>query len=240
MKLLRIADDLARRVGPLQFGPPVAYVYNPLTYARDSYRRYLTLYGREQREVLMFGMNPGPFGMAQTGVPFGEVTMVRDWLGICESVGKPPREHPRRPILGFACPRREVSGKRLWGWARDTFGTPQRFFKRFFIANYCPLCFLDSGGRNLTPDKLPARHRAPLLEACDLALQRTVEYLHPRWVIGIGQFAESRARAALAGFDVKIGTILHPSPASPKANRDWAAVVTRQFASFGIIPLSKP
>jgi len=236
MNLLKIADALVRQLRPLGFGPPVAYVYNPLLYARKSYHRYLTLYGRSPREVLMFGMNPGPFGMAQTGVPFGEVTMVRDWLGINEPVGKPPREHPKRPILGFFCPRREVSGTRLWGWARDRFGTPQRFFQRYFIANYCPLCFLDTGGRNVTPDKLPARQRAPLLAACDHALKRTVEYFAPRWVIGIGQFAESRARAALTGMDVQIGSILHPSPASPKANRNWAAQVSRQLAMMGIVP----
>src|SRR5688572_32536315 len=95
-------------------------------------------------------MNPGPFGMAQTGVPFGDVAMVRDWLGIVAAVAKPRDEHPKRPVLGFECQRSEVSGARLWGWARARFGTPQRFFERFFVANYCPLAFMESSGANRT------------------------------------------------------------------------------------------
>src|SRR5262245_50837480 len=117
MTPLQIATDLARKTGRLRFGPPVAFVYNPLIYARKNYSQYVTRFGRPPREILLVGMNPGPFGMAQTGVPFGEVSMVRDWLGICEKVGRPPREHPKRPVRGFDCHRREVSGQRLWGWA---------------------------------------------------------------------------------------------------------------------------
>lgn len=234
VRVIQIADQLVEQLRPLRFGPPVAYVYNPLIYARKSYRRYISLYGQGCREVLMFGMNPGPFGMAQTGVPFGEITMVRDWLGIDEPVDKPPREHPKRPIMGFACHRREVSGRRLWSWAQGTFGTPQAFFKRFFIANYCPLCFLEESGRNLTPNKLPLPQRAELLAICDVALRQTVEHFKPRVVIGIGRFAESRARKALTGIDVHIASILHPSPASPRANHRWEKQVTRQLADLAI------
>ncbi len=179
-------------------------------------------------------MNPGPWGMAQTGVPFGEVSIVREWLQIDGDVDKPAVEHPKRPIQGLACPRSEVSGARLWGWARDTFGTPARFFARFFIANYCPLCFMEESGRNRTPDKLPAAEREPLLAACDRALRKTVEYLKPAHVIGIGTFAESRAREALDDMGVQIGRILHPSPASPQANKDWAGTATMQLQALGI------
>lgn len=127
-------------------------------------------------------MNPGPFGMAQTGVPFGEVELVRDWLGIDTKIGKPPREHPKRPIEGFACQRREISGQRLWGFARARFERPERFFARFFVWNYCPLLFLEASGRNLTPDKLRAAERAPLEAACDGALRRAIAILRPRIV----------------------------------------------------------
>ena len=179
-------------------------------------------------------MNPGPWGMAQTGVPFGEVNFVRDWLGINVPVGKPKREHPKRPVAGFACRRSEISGARLWGWAKDTFVTPKRFFDRFFVANYCPLMFLEVTGRNRTPDKLPLVKYEPLFASCDLALRRMVDALQPRYVIGVGAFAESRVRAALAGLDVTVGGILHPSPASPAANRNWAAKATAQLARLGI------
>ncbi|MBI4716899.1 MAG: single-stranded DNA-binding protein [Planctomycetes bacterium] len=234
MPLLSIADRLARRLETLDFARPVTHVYNPLVYARAGHARYVELYGRSLREVILLGMNPGPFGMAQTGVPFGEVTLVRNWLGIDVPVGRPRDEHPRRPVWGFRCPRSEVSGARLWGWARDTFRTPKRFFRRFFVANYCPLMFLEAGGRNRTPDKLPAREREPLLAACDEALRETVRALEARWVVGVGTFAAARARAALRGMEVRVGRMLHPSPASPAANRGWDGQAMEDLRRCGI------
>ena len=234
MELVDIARRLRREVDRLKFAPPVACVYNPLDYAWKPHLSYLERYGRGQPQALLLGMNPGPFGMAQTGVPFGDVTMVRDWLGIVAPVERPAREHPRRPILGFECPRGEVSGQRLWGWARDTFGAPSRFFERFFIANYCPLVFMEASGRNLTPDKLPRSESAALSRACDDALRLTVECLRPAYVVGVGHFAAKRAAAALEGMAVKFGVVPHPSPASPAANRGWAPQMTRALKDLGI------
>ncbi|WP_050724556.1 uracil-DNA glycosylase family protein [Vulgatibacter incomptus] len=227
-------DRLIDALRPLRFGPPVTHVYDPLEYARAAFDEYVDRYGRGTREILLLGMNPGPFGMAQTGVPFGEVHHVRTWLGIEGEVGRPSEENPNRPIQGFACHRSEVSGARVWGWAKETFGTPERFFARFFVINYCPLVFMEASGRNVTPDKLPRAEREPLFAVCDEALRETVERMRPRWVIGIGGFAEDRAREALAGLEVKVGRILHPSPASPKANQGWAGIVTRELAELGI------
>ncbi len=233
--LVRISSELAAEVDRLDF-PSVPYVYNPLVYARAPHEAYLERWGATRpREVLMVGMNPGPFGMAQTGVPFGDVTMVRDFLGITGHVGTPEHEHPARPIAGFACHRSEVSGTRLWGWARDRFGSAERFFDRVFVANWCPLVFMDESGRNRTPDKLPAAEREPLFRACDDALAQIAAWLKPTLVVGIGGFAEKRARAAL-GSTAAIGCILHPSPASPAANRDWAGVVDAQLRSLGFDP----
>lgn len=234
MELIDIADALARKLRPLRFDAPVTHVYNPLGYAREMHCEYLRRFGAGRKEVVLLGMNPGPWGMAQTGVPFGEVSVVRDWLRLEAPIGKPQPEHPKRPVLGLACPRQEVSGKRLWGWAQDTFGTPARFGKRFFVANYCPLCFLEETGRNRTPDKLPAAQRDKLFALCDDALRETIEYLRPRYVIGIGQFAEARAHVALAGMDLTIGRMLHPSPASPAANRGWAEQAGKQLRDCGV------
>jgi len=229
-----ISDRLRREVHRLRFAKPVSHVYNPLEYAWKPHARYLERYGGGRKEVILLGMNPGPWGMAQTGVPFGEVNFVRDWLGINEPVGKPKHEHPKRPVAGFACRRSEMSGARLWGWAKDSFVTPRRFFDRFFVANYCPLMFMEATGRNRTPNKLPLFEREPLFAACDLALRRTVEAMQPRYVIGVGVFAETRARATLDGLDIIIGGILHPSPASPAANRNWSAKASAQLARIGI------
>lgn len=232
--LTAISRRLCSNVSRLEFAPPVACVYNPLEYAAAPHRAYLERYGNARGGVLLVGMNPGPFGMVQTGVPFGDVEMVRDWLEI-EAPVKPPKcQHDKRPVLGFACKRREISGSRLWGWARARFETPQRFFERFFVHNYCPLAFMEVSGRNLTPDRLPAHERSALYAPCDEALLRTVTLLEPRHVVGIGGFAEQRARSALEGYDVRISSILHPSPASPEANRGWAEAIERQLAAAGI------
>ncbi len=213
----------------------MTHVYNPLTYAWPAHRQYLERYGGSaDLEVLLLGMNPGPWGMAQTGVPFGEVGLVREWLGLEAEIGRPPDQHPKRPIDGFACHRSEVSGRRLWGWARARFRTPEAFFRRFFVANYCPLMFLEDSGRNRTPDRLPAAEREPLLAACDAALRRLVEVLEPEHVVGVGRFAEQRAQQALAGLPVGIGRILHPSPASPAANRDWQGQAEGELHALGI------
>ena len=232
--LVGIALELRRKAGRLRFGTPVTHVYNPLEYAWEPHRRYLERYGRGRRDVLLVGMNPGPWGMAQTGVPFGDVALVRDWLGITGRVRHPDREHPRRPVEGFRCARSEVSGTRLWGWARDAFGAPERFFRTFFIQNWCPLSFMEATGRNRTPDRLPSEERAPLIEICDAALARVVESLRPRHVFGIGRFAERRARAAVGEASVLVGCLLHPSPASPAANRGWEAAFTRTLREAGI------
>lgn len=228
-----ISAELARRADGLAFGPPVAYVYNPLVYAAGPHRAYLKRFARRGTPVLLMGMNPGPFGMAQTGVPFGDVAMVRDWMGIEGKVGRPAREHPKRPVLGFACPRREVSGTRLWGWARDRFGTPEVFFRRFFVWNYCPLCFLEASGRNRTPDKLPVGELDALFRACDEALRKLAAYIGPEFVIGVGKFAEERARAALDG-GYRFGRVPHPSPANPSANRDWSRAAEKALRACGV------
>src|SRR5688572_16406232 len=191
--LLQAADRLCKALAPLRFAAPVTHVYNPLEYARAPHEAYLQRYAQGSKRVLFFGMNPGPYGMTQTGVPFGEVAHVRDWLGISGPVGVPASEHPKRKVQGFACPRSEVSGKRLWGLWRDTYGTPERFFSWAFIANYCPLVFMEQSGRNLTPDKLRSEERAALYEACNRHLLRVVELLEPSWVVGVGAFAKARA-----------------------------------------------
>ncbi|HEX7079498.1 MAG TPA: uracil-DNA glycosylase family protein [Gammaproteobacteria bacterium] len=234
MSLVETSRALAARVDPLRFAPPVACTYNPLVYAWEPHARYLERYGTGPREVLLVGMNPGPFGMVQTGVPFGDVGMVRGWLEITGTVRRPKCEHPKRPVLGFDCPRSEVSGSRLWGWAKERFGAPARFFERFFVWNYCPLAFVEESGRNRPPDKLPAAEQRTLFTACDDALRAVVAELGPRLVIGVGGFAERRAREALAGAGCTVGCILHPSPANPAANRGWAAVIERQLAALGV------
>lgn len=234
MKPIAIARWLARETDALVFRAPTACTYNPLVYARRSHEAYLARYARQGVEGLLLGMNPGPWGMAQTGVPFGEVALVREFLGIEARVDQPTRIHPKRPIEGFACTRSEVSGRRVWGWVQDRFGSADAFSDRFLVANYCPLVFMEASGKNRTPDKLPSGEREPLFAVCDEALRRLVAWCRPQRVIGVGAFAASRAREALGADAPPIMSILHPSPASPAANRGWVEQVERQLAAQGI------
>lgn len=232
--LERITERLRKDVDALSFGEPVTHVYDPLDYARRPHARYLERWGGGPKEAVFLGMNPGPFGMAQTGVPFGEVSLARDFVGVEAKVDRPRKEHPKRPIEGFACARSEVSGQRFWGWAKQRWETPERFFARFFVINYCPLVFMEASGKNRTPDKLPVEEREPLYAACDRALAAMVDVLAPRFVVGVGAFAEQRARAVLDGRDVVVGSILHPSPASPLANQGWAGKAEAQLRAIGV------
>ncbi|WP_319242279.1 uracil-DNA glycosylase family protein [uncultured Propionivibrio sp.] len=232
-RLITAARALSTAVNALSFAPPVSHLYNPLDYAWAPHEIYLRRFGGGRKKVIFVGMNPGPFGMVQCGIPFGEIAAARDWMGIEAQVDKPVVENPKRPIEGFACTRSEVSGRRLWALFQQRFGTAEQFFAEHFVANYCPLAFFDQG-RNLTPDKLPTAESAPLYAACDEHLRQIVAILQPEWVIGIGAFAEARALEALKGEPRKIGKVLHPSPASPAANRGWAEAATRQLAALGL------
>ncbi|PWU08068.1 MAG: single-stranded DNA-binding protein [Verrucomicrobia bacterium] len=246
-ELLLAAKRLSSEVSRLKFSTPVSHVYNPLVYAWPVYESYLRRFAGGHKRVVFLGMNPGPFGMAQTGVPFGEVAAVRNWLGLAGSIGKPPREHPRRPVRGFDCSRSEVSGNRLWGLFAQEFETPTKFFKTHLVMNYCPLAFIEESGRNRTPDKLAPAERETLFEACDAHLLRVVRILQPEWLIGIGDFAFKRAAAVFSnghspsGPGVrshnpapKLGRVLHPSPASPTANRNWAGLAREQLRQSGV------
>lgn len=230
----KILNQLVDATSAMVFGPPVTHVYSPLTYARAAHLRYCDTYGLPDKEVILLGMNPGPWGMVQTGIPFGDREMVVDWLEIETSVGQPERIHPKRPVQGFQCRRSEVSGQRLWGWARERFKTPVQFFQRFWVANYCPMAFMEASGRNRTPDKLSPQEKETLFKACDKALVQTVERLKPRHVIGVGRFAALRAEKALSSLDVTVGCITHPSPANPKANRGWTGIIEKELADMGI------
>lgn len=232
-QLVAAAQTLSARLHAMSFAAPVSHVYNPLEYAWAPHEQYLRRYGAGRKRIVFLGMNPGPFGMVQTGVPFGEIEAVRGWMGIEAAVGKPAVENPKRPIEGFACARSEVSGRRLWGLFSQRFAHADEFFAEHFVANYCPLAFFDHG-RNLTPDKLPATETVPLEAACDEHLRALVAALQPQWLIGVGGFAEARAAEALRGMEVKIGRVLHPSPASPAANRGWAEAAEKQLRALGV------
>ena len=238
-KNVQVLVDASRRLAcecnALRFAEPVTHVYNPLVYAKEAHEAYLSRMNARV-SVIFLGMNPGPWGMAQTGVPFGEIAAVRDWLGISKPVGKPAGEHPKRPVAGFHCGKSEVSGRRLWGLFQQRFGDCKSFFKEHFVLNYCPLVFMEASARNRTPDKLPAAERSELDAVCDDHLQTVLQTLKPKYAVGVGVYAETCLKRNLQGLDLSttVARILHPSPASPAANRGWAEQATKQLHEAGI------
>ncbi|XP_063997060.1 single-strand selective monofunctional uracil DNA glycosylase [Pogoniulus pusillus] len=239
-RFLRLEQEqLAALRGLALGGEPVSLIYSPLEYAWEPHCCFVRRYCRGPKRVLFLGMNPGPFGMAQTGVPFGEAWHVREWLGVSGGVGKPPQEHPKRPVLGLSCPRAEVSGARFWGLIRSLCPDPHRFFRHCFVHNHCPLLFLAASGRNLTPAELPAARRCQLLAACDRALARAVGTLGVGMVVGLGRFAERRARRALAaaGTAVRVESLPHPSPRSARARGGWERLARERLAELGVLRL---
>ena len=230
---LTLSARLRDATDALSFSTPVTHVYNPLRYAWALHAAYWQALGPATGRVVLLGMNPGPWGMAQTGVPFGEIAAVRDWMGLQGAVGVPDSPHPKRPVMGLRCARSEVSGRRLWGWAAHRFGTAEAFFSKFVVLNYCPLSFMEATGRNRTPDKLPKAERQPLFEVCDASLRERLTLLAPTRVIGVGAFAEKRAKRVVPA-GVPVGRVLHPSPASPKANRGWVAAAEADLRGQGL------
>ena len=236
-RLIIASRILARDAGRLVFAAPVRYVYNPLVYARVPYEMYLARFAAGPKRVVLLGMNPGPWGMAQTGVPFGEVTAVKEWMGISGDVKAPAGTHPRVPVHGFSCSRSEVSGARLWALLRDEFGPATRMAREVFVSNYCPLMFLDEEGRNLTPDKIGKPDQAALFEVCDRYLTSVITTLRPEWLVGVGRFPERRLQANLeiSGYTgARVTSITHPSPANPRAHNDWAGQVSVALVRDGV------
>ena len=234
-QLIRSAASLRDDVRPigrrLVSEGSVDVCYNPLDYAWDAHEAYLMQMGGSGARTVILGMNPGPHGMGQMGIPFAATSVVRDLLGITGiPVNQPEAADLRRPVVGLEYPREEVSGTRLWGLLAEHYGDAGAIASSVFLVNHCPL-MLFSGPRaaNITPDKVGGKSAQALLERCDQHLREVVVALDAQRVIGVGRFAESRARSALTDDAVEVVGCWHPSPASPLANRnagaDWRANV---------------
>ena len=231
-QVIAAAQELSAAMEALPFSAPVAYTYNPLSYAWAGHEAYIRRFATGKKDVLYLGMNPGPFGMAQTGVPFGEIPAVTLWMGITAPIGCPPATHPKRPIQGFNCPRSEVSGRRLWGLFEELYGTAEAFFAHSYVANYCPLIWMSESGANITPTQLPKEQMQQIDAACQRHLVRLIDILQPRYLIGVGAYALKQLQIAaktLPNRSFTLGTILHPSPASPVANKNWPALPMQQL-----------
>lgn len=241
-EFLDIEVRLSQMLSQLRFGGQVTYIYNPVQYAYEPHSQYVKRFCTSRKRILFLGMNPGPYGMAQTGVPFGEVKVVKEWLKVSGEIHRPPVEHPKKPIWGFDCPKSNVSGQRFWGLIQRYCKKPEFFFKHCFVHHMCPLIFINHTGKSFTPAELPAAERRMLLDICERSICEVVQLLGVEIVIGVGKFPQERARAALkaVGMDwVRVETIMHPSPANPMANKNWDGIAEKQLEDMGVLEILK-
>ncbi|XP_017795991.1 PREDICTED: single-strand selective monofunctional uracil DNA glycosylase [Habropoda laboriosa] len=235
-QLLSLERNLAVELGKITFHLPVEYIYSPLEYAFNIHTMYVQKYCSTVKKILFLGMNPGPWGMSQTGVPFGEINMVRDWLKICGPVGKPAKEQPNRKVTGFQCTRSEISGKRLWGLFKELCGNPEKFFQHAYIHNYCPIALMNKKGCNITPAEIKGAEINLVHSACDKALAETIKILKAEIIIGIGGYAEKRAQLVVQKYKlpVKVLCLPHPSPRAAN-NTNWNEKATKKLSEFGLL-----
>ena len=67
-QLMAIEEKLAEDLMKLTYEFPVEYVYNPIKHAKELHYNFLKQYYRTgPKPILFLGMNPGPWGMVQTG-----------------------------------------------------------------------------------------------------------------------------------------------------------------------------
>lgn len=235
---LMLEQKLCNQLRGIQFQKPVSHIYNPLVYAFETHADFVRRFTNKQKPILFLGMNPGPFGMSQNGVPFGEVGTVRDWLGIQGTVHKPAREHPKRPVMGLSCHRSEVSGSRFWGFFKNYCKSPENFFRNCLIHNMCPLAFMARSGRNLTPPELFVWDRNMLTQACSAALLELIDMFNIQVIVAIGRYVEARALQALKEANItniKVHCLQHPSPLNPQANKGWDSIAMRTLQEFDLL-----
>ncbi|KAL4709369.1 hypothetical protein ACJJTC_013658 [Scirpophaga incertulas] len=223
-KFLEVLDQLNNSLEELQLLRSIKCIYNPTKYARRTFEMYVQKYCNTEKQIMYFGMNPGPWGMSQTGVPFGEINSVKDWLKINGVVEKPPTELPARPVKGFECTRSEISGRRFWGLFKELCVSPENFFRTSFVYNYLPQQWMKSNGCNLTPGDFGTLQMEPLYNICDPIFIEVLKLYEVQTIVAIGKFCETRALKALKKYlpdsSIQVFYLPHPSPRTVN-NNNW-------------------
>jgi len=239
--VLELERQQTLALSALSFGAPVTTIYHPIDYASEPHSDYVRRYCRSQKNVVFLGMNPGPFGMVQSGVPFGDCRLVREWLGVSGAVRKPANENAKRPIIGLECQRSEVSGTRFWNFIRSLSlnDDPNSFFRHCYVHNYCPAAFIDHKGKNITPASMKKSDLAALESICDEYLIKAIDVLGASVVVAIGVYARDRCRRVFSSElpRIRVEMIMHPSPANPATNTGggWAVKVRQQLEQLDLI-----
>lgn len=212
--LLTLDKQTIKKMDVLKFDKKkVQYVYNPVDYAYAGYSRYVRKYLKSSKKILFVGLNPGPYGMCQTGIPFGDVSTVKEWMELEMDISKPLDECPKKPVDGLKCTTVEQSGKRFWGFFKKKCGAADNFFRNAFVINYCPIAFFDRSGKNVTPNELEVSSREELEKICDEYLEKVVEMVKCEIIICVGRYAEHKVKSIfIDNSEINILYMKHPSP----------------------------
>ncbi|XP_059139314.1 uncharacterized protein LOC131927619 [Physella acuta] len=239
-RYMMFEKELCEKLSRVSLPGKIQYVYNPLEYAFDSHLNFVRRFCTGEKYILFVGMNPGPFGMSQNGVPFGECAIVKEWLQIEGEVLKPVLEHPKRRVVGLECSRSEVTGGRFWQLFRTLCHTPEHFFRTSYVHNLCPFAFLTDSGKNVTPPQLTSSVLDQINALCNATLVEVVRLLKCKYVICIGKYALAQAQKALSADEfngITLECLMHPSPINPAANKGWADIAIKQLTEIGIIDI---
>jgi single-strand selective monofunctional uracil DNA glycosylase len=230
-----IINTLSHNCEKINFSGQGLVVYNPLNYAKLATAQYLDTYGQGRKEVLFLSLNPGPFGMAQTGIPFGDVYWVTKYLKIHNTIEQPKDAvHPKRPILGFDCTRKDVSADRFWKLISSFYPNATTFFQKNFLWTFAPLYFCDKSGKNITPDKINLVSRKELEQICLEALKNIILSLQVNNVISIGAYVYKNVLKLDAEVlnKIEVENIPHPSPLNPANNKGWDIRVKDMLSKY--------
>lgn len=286
MDLIKTTRALADDLHALRCPAGVSHVYNPLRYMWPAHERFLSRhYVREReslpnvgrldlyrpagtaksRRYLILGMNPGPHGMVQTGLPFGDVVNAAAMLGYKTGDQIPAPDlasvalHPSRPVIGLSATRREASGERLWGGLASIWGSLDAVLADCFAANYCPLAYFadDASGTNVTPEEFGKRtvngkpnprydtaYAAELDEVCLPYLVRVARAMRVEVILAVGRYAEVKAKiiAALCPEATrrcpspKVVYLTHPSPLATRSAGEWATMARHALDAACVLP----
>uniref|UniRef100_A0A1A9WNN6 Uracil-DNA glycosylase-like domain-containing protein n=1 Tax=Glossina brevipalpis TaxID=37001 RepID=A0A1A9WNN6_9MUSC len=215
---------------------PIQYIYNPVEYAKDVHCEYLKKYLNGCKKVLFVGMNPGANGMGQTGVPFGNITSVRDMMQLSGLVDQPDEIHPKRPVNGLQHTTEEPSGKRLWPLLEKLAdGSLDNFFKQCFVYNFCPLIYYDKHGKNITPNELKGAYRQEILNVCLETLESLIRLLDCEIVVAIGDYVFQCLKKSEYCQSKRIMKLAHPSPRAV-GNQNWPEKAEKWFHNENLLP----
>jgi single-strand selective monofunctional uracil DNA glycosylase len=241
-----MARQLARATGWL--------VLNPGRYGERWHARFRRAYPMSPRPLLVFGLNPGPYGMAQTGVPFTDLKRLESalpglWKDLVASGEPVTRPGLAPPSLARHLTRTfESSSVRVYRFLERAYGRPELALREVVFVNPCPLLFIDpETGANRTPADLPralrARKAAELVHAFEELRRATVleavAELEPRGAILLGRDVAAAVgealRAALGARSVVEWE--HPARAVPET---WSRGLADELRKRGLLrPLAK-